>query len=240
MPCGMLAIALIPIKLEFVAFYPMEIGIKILLYISDKIASFPGATLNIYKVNGSSLFLFVIGCLCLMIFKTRLKYIGILFIITAFVVIINYELPNIAISKNGKLIAVKDLSDNRLQLISGFRERYSKKIWQKELNIKQTNKTYLNKVCNKTHCYIPEHKLFVLINNDYYKDVLKICNDINEEKIFLNLTDNNLHCKNVIFTINRMDLKTNGAYLIFSNNKGKIKVITDKDYLVKKPWTKIF
>lgn len=136
MPCGMIAIALIPIKLEFLTFYPMEIGIKVLLYISDKIASFPGATFNIYKVDSSSLFLFVIGYLCLMIFKTRLKYIGILFIITAFVVIINFELPDIAISKTGKLIAVKDLSDNRLQLISGFRERYSK-IWQKKLDIKK-------------------------------------------------------------------------------------------------------
>ncbi len=239
MPCGMLAISLIPIKLEFLAFYPMEIGIKVLLYISDKIASFPGATLNIYKVDSSSLFLFVIGCLCLMIFKTRSKYIGILFIITAVVVIINFELPDIAISKTGKLIAVKDLSDNRLQLISGFRERYSKKIWQKELNIKKTNKNYLSKVCNKVYCYIPEHKLFILINNDHYNNALEICNNTNGEKIFLNLTDNNLYCKNAIFTINRIDLKTNGAYLIFST-KEKLKVITDKDYLVKKPWTKIF
>ena len=131
------------------------------------------------------------------------------------------------------------MSDNRLQLISGFRERYSKKIWQKELDIKQTNKNYLSKVCNKRYCYIPEHKLFILINNDHYKDGLKICNNINKEKIFLNLTNNNLYCKNAIFTINRINLETNGAYLIFSN-KGKLKVITDKDYLVKKPWTKIF
>ncbi len=239
MPCGMLAIALLPIKLEFLAFYPMEIGIKILLYISDKIASFPGATFNVYKVDSSSLFLFVIGCLCFMIVKTRLKYVGILPIITAFIVIINFELPDIAISKTGKLIAVKDLGDNRLQLINGFRERYSKKIWQKELNIKQTNKNYLNKVCNKTYCYIAEHKLFILINNYHYKDVIKICNDINETKIFLNLTNNNLHCKNAILTINMLELKVNGSYLIF-NNKGKLKVITDKDHLVKKPWVKVF
>ncbi|MFK7760806.1 MAG: hypothetical protein AB8B46_01605 [Candidatus Midichloriaceae bacterium] len=48
-----------------------------------------------------------------MICKTKLKYIGILFITTAFVVIINFELPDIAISKTGKLIAVKDLRDNK-------------------------------------------------------------------------------------------------------------------------------
>ena len=162
----------------------MEIGIKVLLYISDKIASFPGATLNIYKVDSSSLLLFVVGCLCLMIFKTKLKYIGILFIITAFFVIINFELPDIAISKTGKLIAVKDLRDNRLQLINGFRERYSKKIWQKELNIKKTNKNYLNKVCNKTYCYIPEHKLFILINTNHYKDVIKITPKPNKLYLF--------------------------------------------------------
>ena len=66
-----------------------------------------------------------------MICKTKLKYIGILFITTAFVVIINFELPDIAISKTGKLIAVKDLRDNRLQLINGFSERYSKKYGKK-------------------------------------------------------------------------------------------------------------
>ena len=109
----------------------------------------------------------------------------------------------------------------------------------KELDIKKTNKKYLNKICNKTYCYIIEHKLFTLINNNHYNYIIKICNNIKEEKIFLNLTDNNLYCKNAILTLNRIDLKTNGSYLIF-NNKEKLKVITDKDYLVKKPWIKVF
>jgi len=239
MPFGILAIALIPLKLEFLAFYPMEIGIKILLYISDKIASLPGAVLNIYKVDSISLFLFVVGCLCLMIFKAKLKYIGILFITFAFVATINFELPDIAISQTGKLIAVKDLNDNRLQLIKGSRERYSKKIWQKELNIKPSNKHYLDRVCDKAHCYIPEHNLFILTGNEHYKDALNICNNANDIKIFLNLTDINLSCKNAKFTINKVDLGINGSYLIFNKDKN-FKVITDKDNLIKKPWTKVF
>ncbi len=174
-----------------------------------------------------------------MIFKAKLKYIGILFITFAFVATINFELPDIAISQTGKLIAVKDLNDNRLQLIKGSRERYSKKIWQKELNIKPSNKHYLDRVCDKAHCYIPEHNLFILTGNEHYKDALNICNNANDIKIFLNLTDINLSCKNAKFTINKVDLGINGSYLIFNKDKN-FKVITDKDNLIKKPWTKVF
>ncbi len=71
-----------------------------------------------------------------MLIKTKFKYIAIFCFIALIINIINFKLPDIVISKNTKLIAVKDLQDNQLYLIRGFRERYSKKVWQKELNIK--------------------------------------------------------------------------------------------------------
>ncbi len=55
MPFGMLAILLIPIKLEFIGYYLMDKGIEVLLYISSTISSFPSAIVNIYTIDVCSL-----------------------------------------------------------------------------------------------------------------------------------------------------------------------------------------
>jgi competence protein ComEC len=238
MPFEMLAIFLIPVKLEFIGYYPMEKGIEVLLYISNTIAFFPSAVINVYNVNAHSILCFVVGCLILMLIKTKLKYIAIFCFIALIINIVNFRLPDIVISKNTKLIAVKDLQDNQLYLIRGFRERYSKKVWQKELNIKAISKKYLREICNQDYCYIPDQKLLILFEEKYNKKFIDICNEI-DIKVIVNFTNLYYECSNVILNLNKANFDLDGTHLIYKV-KNNYKIITEKDHVVKKPWNKDF
>ena len=238
MPFGMLAIFLIPVKLEFIGYYPMEKGIEVLLYISNTISSFPSAVINVYNINAHSILCFVVGCLILMLIKTKLKYIAIFCFIALIINIVNFRLPDIVISKNTKLIAVKDLQDNQLYLIRGFRERYSKKVWQKELNIKAVSKKYLREICNQDYCYIPDQKLLILFEEKYNKKFIDICNEI-DIKVIVNFTNLYYECSNVILNLNKANFDSDGTHLIYKV-KNNYKIITEKDHVVKKPWNKDF
>ena len=232
MPFGMLAIFLIPVKLEFIGYYPMEKGIEVLLYISNTISSFPSAVINVYNINAHSILCFVVGCLILMLIKTKLKYIAIFCFIALILNIVNFRLPDIVISKNTKLIAVKDLQDNQLYLIRGFRERYSKKVWQKELNIKAVSKKYLREICNQDYCYIPDQKLLILFEEKYNKKFIDICNEI-DIKVIVNFTNLYYECGNVILNLNKANFDSDGTHLIYKV-KNNYKIITEKRPCCKK------
>ena len=173
-----------------------------------------------------------------MLIKTKLKYIAIFCFIALIINIVNFRLPDIVISKNTKLIAVKDLQDNQLYLIRGFRERYSKKVWQKELNIKAVSKKYLREICNQDYCYIPDQKLLILFEEKYNKKFIDICNEI-DIKVIVNFTNLYYECSNVILNLNKANFDSDGTHLIYKV-KNNYKIITEKDHVVKKPWNKDF
>ena len=233
MPFGILGMMLIPFKLEFFGYYLMELGIKLLLKISDVISSFPYSIIKINVVEDTCLFNYVLGCLLFMLFKGRFKCICLVFFIISAYKVFTHELPNIVISKNAKLIAIKDLKDNRLYLIRGFRERYAKKIWGQELNLKKVSNNYLKTICNNGLCDISEYSLLVVFKEEQLSFV---CQSEEKTKIIINLTESkNQTCKASLLNIEKHDLKNNGPYMIWIN-ESNVHIKSNKDYILGKPW----
>ena len=231
MPFGILGMMLIPFKLEFLGYSPMEFGIKLLLQISNAIASLPHSIIKINTVGNTCLFSYVLGCISFMVFKGRLRHICLIFFVISVYEFLSYKLPNIVISKNAKMIAVKDLKDDKLYLISGFRERYIKKIWEQELGLKKLGKDHLKGICMDGMCSTPEYGLLVIFKEKHFAT---ICQD--EIKIVINLTENkNRVCKGSCVSINKQGLENNGTHMIWMD-KNNIRIKSNEDYRFQKPW----
>lgn len=238
MPFGILGMMLIPFNLEFIGYYPMELGIMMLLEISRLISLLPYALIKINKVNDLCLFTCVLGCVLPMVLRGKLRYVCLIFFTICLYEFFTFKLPDIAVGKNGNMVAVKDLDDGQLYLISGFREKYAKKIWEQELMLKKMDKKDLKKVCKHGLCIIPEHKLFVVFYDEHLESA---CEAQDNKKIFINLTQQkNYTCDNGAMSINRMDLENNGSHIIWVNNDKSIAVKHNGDYQFSKPWVNKF
>ena len=135
------------------------------------------------------------------------------------------------------MVALKDEKDGQLYLISGFRQKYAKKIWEQELALKKIDKKRLQNICKDGICEIPEHNLFVIFHEEYLNEV---CGIENNKKIFVNLTEQkNYICENSALNINRLDLENNGSHVIWLDN-GDVKVKHNGDYRFLKPWLNKF
>ena len=236
MPFGILGIMLIPLKLEFFWYYIMELGIKWLLKIADTISSWPYSIVKINMVDNTCLFTYVLGCVPLMALKGKLKYACIVFFIMCLHTFFMYEPPNIVISKNAKMVAIKDLNDNKLYLVSGFKERYVKRIWDQELELKKVSKSHLKNICNDEMCSIEDYDLFIVFKE---RGLYFACQNDEKAKIIINLTESSNHvCKGSLLNIERQDLKNNGSYMVWIKEEN-IYLKHNKGDNLKKPWNVI-
>ena len=233
MPFGILGIMLIPLKLEFLGYYVMEFGIKWLLQISNIISSLPHSMIKINMVDDACLFTYVLGCISFMIFKGKWKCICLVFFIACIYAILKYEAPNIVISKNAKMVAIKDLNDDKLYLVSGFREKYAKRVWEQELPIKKLSKNDLKNICNDNLCSIKSYDLFIIFSEKGWNFA---CQNSKKTKIIINLTENRSSlCNGSLLNIEKQDLKNNGSYMIWIKGND-IHIKHSENDNLKKPW----
>lgn len=109
MPFGLLTLLAMPLGLEALPLAVMSWGIGVLLWVSDWVASLPGAELAAPRISALSLLLISAGLLWLCLWRLRWRFLGIPAIGLGLVLIPAADgLPNVLVAPDGTAVAVRD------------------------------------------------------------------------------------------------------------------------------------
>jgi competence protein ComEC len=106
MPLGLAALALMPSGLSFIALRPMGWGIAPIVWLTGKIAAWPGAMLRIEPVPSPAILFFSAGLVWLCLWRSRVRLAGIAFMLAGLLAYEAGRPPNLLVSPDAKLIAL--------------------------------------------------------------------------------------------------------------------------------------
>ena len=115
MPLGIAALILMPFGLDGLAFVPMGWGIELILGIARGVASWPAATLAVPPLPGWGLAVFSLGLAWLCLWRTRIRLAGAPVMLAGLAAAWLVPLPDVLVSPDARLIALRDGSGYRLQ-----------------------------------------------------------------------------------------------------------------------------
>jgi competence protein ComEC len=128
MPWGVAALLLMPFGLEALALQPMAWGVEAILATARTVASWPGASVQLPPMPAWGLTIAAFGGLWLCLWQGRVRWAGIAGILAGIATIGLVEHPDILISGNGRLIAVR-MTDGGYSLSSIRAERFQARLW---------------------------------------------------------------------------------------------------------------
>lgn len=222
MPLIILNIIFVFFGLEFITMPILIYFVSWIKKTSIFVADLPRINVIFKEFNDTSLTFFILGAIILCLLKTKLRMVGILPIIIAFFMAMFQTIPDIMISHNSKLIAIKN-DENDVYFSSRVKDRYVRTQWQKKYYIddakliknlhEEKNNGFF---CNDNFCKFTRKTIKTKIilqpldteKNCVYADLL------------LNLSDKTyFNCKNNKFTLDKSDLKYHNVSFIYITEK---------------------
>ena len=119
MPAGMAAIALMPFGLEGLALAPMGWGVEAVLVVARAVAAWPGAAVPAPPIPAAALCVVAIGMAWLCLWRSRWRLLGVPLIVAGFAAGAAQRLPDILVSADARLIALRAGDELFLQRLSG-------------------------------------------------------------------------------------------------------------------------
>jgi competence protein ComEC len=108
MPWAVFAVLLMPFGLEAFALVPMGWGLDLLLATAETVADWPQAVLRVPPLPDWGLGLLVLGGLWLCLWQRPWRAAGLLAILAGALAPLGYEAPDVLVSDDGRLIALRD------------------------------------------------------------------------------------------------------------------------------------
>ena len=105
-PAAVLAVCLAPIGLEWIGLWIMGLGLRWILEVGAFVAALDGALSFVPGPSSAVLPLIALGCLWLILWKGRARYIGLMPVCAAFMLWFATERPAALIAENGTLVGV--------------------------------------------------------------------------------------------------------------------------------------
>ncbi|MEQ9519974.1 MAG: ComEC/Rec2 family competence protein [Parvibaculum sp.] len=127
MPAALIAYILMPFGLDGPALWVMGWGLEGVLWAAELVAGWDGAAVGVPAMSDASLVTITLGGLWLALWRTRLRLAGIPLIALGLLMAANFQQPDILISAEGKLIAVRGVDGNYTW--SGRAPRYAAETW---------------------------------------------------------------------------------------------------------------
>ncbi len=169
MPSGMIALLLMPFGLEAIGLLPMEWGLRLIIYIAEKVSSLPFSTIPLPSFSGWAILLIALGGLWLCFWKTHIRQFGIFLIIIGISTLAFHKAPDIIIDGKGKLFAVKN-EEGELYFSSRVHARFARTSWQRHNGQKNADKLNdfsdsdnVSLSCNDNECLYKNYKSSALI-----------------------------------------------------------------------------
>ena len=129
MPLGLLGLALMPLGLEQVALTPMGWGVQAILWIGQTVSSWPAATMAVRPMPGWGLLAFSLGLAWLALWRTRARMWGVLPIVAGLLSPALLPLPDVLVSGDARLIAIRVGAGYALQSVSGG-SKFTREEWE--------------------------------------------------------------------------------------------------------------
>ena len=129
MPLGLLGLALMPFGLEQIALTPMGWGVQAILLVGQTVSSWPEATLAVRPMPGWGLLVFSLGLVWLGLWRTRWRVLGVMPIVAGLLSPLVTPLPDVLISSDALLIAVRAGAGYALQTTAGG-SKFTREAWE--------------------------------------------------------------------------------------------------------------
>jgi competence protein ComEC len=128
MPAGLIALFLMPLHLEALALVPMGWGAEAILWVARTTAALPAATFDVPHIPAWGLGLFSVGLAWLGLWQTRRRLAGIVLMFFGLASPLVDRPPDILVSADGRLIAVRTPAGAFLQQVQGG-SKFTRDAW---------------------------------------------------------------------------------------------------------------
>lgn len=228
MPSGILSLLLMPIGLEFIPLYVMEIGIDILINTSNFVSIFPKLP-SFPAISNIGLVIFSLSLLWLIIWQNKKRFIGLIAIIILCISWVSFpiSMPELLISNKGNLFAIKDEQD-KLHFSSLQKSRFDRERWMEYFDQKKAFKFTKERINNNKSFY--QHPYYRLYN--FPVSETPKCNDDNvvillQENISVESDD----CEYITLK----EISNEGVHALYFDGL-ETKIVTASDVIGNRPW----
>jgi competence protein ComEC len=234
MPAVALYFVLLPLGLQAFALKILAFGIKAMLWLAEKISSWPDALLFFPSPPAIALALYAFGLCWLCIWQGRQRFLGIVPMLAVLASIPFAKLPDIVVSADARYLAFR--SEHGITLAQGRASSLAPTLLANALGQKQLQTIpRKQQQCVQGMCGYDSKFGRILYQRQYAGD-LDQCAEAARQKAFLLVTlRSHLRCDNV-FTINASDRYRKGAHTMRRlGNKWQIE--TTHDWQGTRPWS---
>jgi competence protein ComEC len=119
MPAGLIALLLMPLHMEVLALVPMGWGAQVVIWVARATAALPEATFRVVHIPAWGLCVFSVGLAWLGLWRTQRRLLGVLIMAVGLASPVFDHPPDLLVSDDGRLIAVRTGQGAFLQQTSG-------------------------------------------------------------------------------------------------------------------------
>ncbi|MGH6942217.1 ComEC/Rec2 family competence protein [Hypericibacter sp.] len=236
MPWAVAACLLMPFGLEELALIPMGWGIEGVIWIAKTVASWPGAVLLLPAMSLAGLILVTLGGLWLCLWHQPWRYAGAIAILLGMSSMLLTETPDILVSDDGKLLAVKG-DDGRL-VLNTQRDSLAAETWMRragqgesELWPRQGIGAGGLLTCDSLGCFYRRDRYVVALA----WSTEALLDDCGEADLVISLEPVRKPCPSAQRVIDRFDLWRQGGHAIWLE-PGGIEIETVAERRGNRPW----
>jgi len=233
MPLVLAGVLLLSVGLGWLAFYPMQCGVDLLLHISGWVSHLPHAMLLVPNPTDGGFMCVVFGIIWVYFWKTRLRWLGIVIALAGMATAFSYQIPDLFISADGKHISAR-LENGDMVVLRGRENNFSATTWLRiGLQNEYADEEAANQHCDDKGCIFTLKGKTIAILDD-----AEALNDdcFSSDIVIINENVDKASCKAPL-VIDKTMLQTQGAMTVSIQN-GKL---TTRHSLVeqgKRPWTR--
>jgi competence protein ComEC len=236
MPAGLIALGLMPLHLEALALVPMGWGIAAILWIGREVSSWPGAVLAVPHMPAWGLGVLSLGIAWLGLWRSRLRLAGIAAILLGFASPMLVQPPDLLISADARLIAMRTEAGIYVQKQSGA-SRFTQESWQQllaeqaGLPLPASGDTADGAItCTEVACVLRGHgSTATLLRGSTTPDTACAAS------LLVSAQPIRLTCPAAIPTIDRFSVWRDGAHAVWLDVTGP-RILSDRQFRGDRPW----
>lgn len=224
MPLGVLAVLLMPLHLEWLVAWPLKVTIEWVVQIAKYVAAMPYAASTVVAVNDWQLLLLSLGFLWLALWQNTWRLAGVIMVVIAVGASLFNNTPDIIISDDAVVFAVKD--ENGKLLFSSkrprkmIRESWLATMGQEEVaSIDDGGDNVIE--CESAGC-IYKMNGYVVAFIRQKEGLADYCAGAN---VVINLTKTHYNCVTAVKQIDFTDLQHKGAHEIYLGSRVAVKTV---------------
>ncbi len=233
MPALVISFFLMPLGLEGISFWLMEVGITWMLQIAETVSEFPGASYTVAGLSTTGMLFYVFGLSWLCLWQQRVRYLGAVLIAIGMLDFVSFTPPQLLISHDMKQIAAR--TEDGYRMVRGREGYFVTSQWAEglgEISIPmiKTSESYR---CDALGCALKIHNRTIML--PYVKTALR--NDCAmADVIVAPFYIKRESCEAVDVLIDRGRLKYRGGHWLWLDET--IRVGTTAGWQGARPWNR--